>query len=203
MSLGEAVGYYRTLTAAGLGIFINDLARSLHNLAHALIALGRLKEGMQAAEEAVRLRRPLAETRPDAFVPDLALSLNNLATVLSALGRREEAVTAAEEAVGHYRVLAASRSDAFSGELARSLWVLGNLHGDAGKPDLAAGTLVEAIRHLSPTFLRVPQAVAGMMSGIMESYFSHCEAVGREPDVELLGPVLAVLEKFKQQEEKG
>jgi hypothetical protein len=41
-----------------------------------------------------------------------------------------------------------------------------------------------------------------MMRGILQSYLSHCEAVGREPDLELLGPVLAVFEKFQQQEEK-
>ena len=35
----------------------------------------------------------------------------------------------------------------------------------------------------------------------MESYFSQCEAVGREPDLELLDPVLRI-EKMKQQEEK-
>jgi hypothetical protein len=41
-----------------------------------------------------------------------------------------------------------------------------------------------------------------MMSGIGQSYLSHCEAVGRELDLELLGPVRAVFEKLKQPEEK-
>ena len=41
-----------------------------------------------------------------------------------------------------------------------------------------------------------------MMVGILQSYLAQCAAVGREPDMELLGPVLAVVEKMKQQEEK-
>ncbi len=37
---------------------------------------------------------------------------------------------------------------------------------------------------------------------ISRSYISQCEAAGREPDPELLGPVIAVFEKLNEQEEK-
>jgi hypothetical protein len=131
-----------------------------------------------------------------------AALLNNLANRLSALGRREDALTAAEEAVEHYRALAEARPDAFGAEFARCLWVFGDLQGGAGKPDLAVGTLAEAVRHLTPTFIRIPDAVVGMMGGIGQSYLSQCEADGREPDMEMLGPVIAVFEKLKEQEEK-
>jgi tetratricopeptide (TPR) repeat protein len=72
---------------------------SLNNLGNRLSELGRREEALQAAEEAVEIRRGLAETRPDALLPDLAGSLNNLGNRLSELGRREEALQAAEEAV--------------------------------------------------------------------------------------------------------
>ena len=40
---------------------------SLNNLANMLSDLGRREAALAAAEEAVRLYRALAETRPDAF----------------------------------------------------------------------------------------------------------------------------------------
>ena len=45
--------------------------------------------------------------------------------------------------------------------------------------------------------------MAEMMGGIVQIYLARCAASGREPDMELLGPVLAVFEKMKQQEEKA
>lgn len=51
-------------------------------------------------EEAVKLYRELAASRPDAFRPDLASSLYNLSARLGDLGRREEELAAAKEAVG-------------------------------------------------------------------------------------------------------
>jgi tetratricopeptide (TPR) repeat protein len=57
-------------------------------------------------QEAVDIRRPLAQTLPGAFLPDLAVSLNNLGICLSDLGRREEALAATQEAVDIRRRLA-------------------------------------------------------------------------------------------------
>jgi hypothetical protein len=39
-------------------------------------------------------------------------------------------------------------------------------------------------------------------SGIAQSYLKQCEAAGREPDPELLGPVIAVFERINATEEK-
>jgi tetratricopeptide (TPR) repeat protein len=132
---------------------------------------------------------------------DLALSLNNLANRLSDLGRREEALKVAEEAVGHYRALAEARPDAFNAELAQSLWVWGNLYGESDKPDLAVSTLAEAIQYLTPTFSRVPLAVARIMDGIVQSYVALSASIGREPDVKLLGPVMEIFEKLRLKEQ--
>jgi hypothetical protein len=56
--------------------------------------LGRREDALAASQEAVDIRRRLAQTRPDAFLPDLATSLNNLGGDLSDLGRREDALAA-------------------------------------------------------------------------------------------------------------
>ena len=45
---------------------------SLNNLGRRLSNLGRREEALAASQEAVDIRRRLAQTRPDAFLPDLA-----------------------------------------------------------------------------------------------------------------------------------
>ncbi|MEU5200940.1 SAV_2336 N-terminal domain-related protein, partial [Streptomyces scabiei] len=57
-------------------------------------------EALTAIEEAVGIRRRLAEDNPAAYEPELAASLSNLGNRLAEVGRRGEALTAIEEAVG-------------------------------------------------------------------------------------------------------
>jgi tetratricopeptide (TPR) repeat protein len=167
-----------------------------------LSGLGRRDAALMVGEEAVRLRRALAAARPDAFTPDLALSLNNLANMLSELGRREEALAAAEEAALLYRALASVRPDAFAVELVQSLWLLGHLCAETGNSEAAMRTSAEAIQLLTPSFVASPTAF-GTMAGLVQTYLAQCEVVGREPDAELLGPVVSVFEQLRQREEAG
>ncbi len=78
---------------------------SVSNLAVRLAEAGRRPEALQAAEEAVGMRRELAAGNRDAYLPDLAMSVNNLAVRLAEAGRRPEALQAAEEAAALYREL--------------------------------------------------------------------------------------------------
>ncbi len=194
----EPVRLYRPLAEARPDAFTPDLAASLNNLATVLSDLGRREEALAAAEDALRLYRALAGARPNAFTPNLTVSLNNLAAMLNDLGRREEALTSSEEAVRHYRALAEARPDAFTLELAQSLWVVGDLHKESNT-ELALSTLAEGIERLSPLYAAVPAAVSGVMAGLVQSYVSHCEAIGQEPDGALLAPVLEVFERLKTQ----
>jgi tetratricopeptide (TPR) repeat protein len=77
----------------------------------------------ERAEEAVRIRRMLAEASPDAYLPDLALCLNSLSTDLGAVGRREEALAAIQEAVKYYRTLAEEHLQRFESALRGSMEV--------------------------------------------------------------------------------
>jgi tetratricopeptide (TPR) repeat protein len=61
--------------------------------------LGHREAALASAQEAVDLRRKLAQARLEAFLPDLAISLNNLSLRHSELGQREAALTLAEEAL--------------------------------------------------------------------------------------------------------
>ena len=49
--------------------------------------MGRRHDALAPTEEAVRLRRELAQTNP-AFLPNLATALNNLGNRYSQVGRR-------------------------------------------------------------------------------------------------------------------
>ena len=80
--------------------------------------------------------------------------------------------------------------------------MLGDLYGEIEKPDVAIATLAEAIQLPTPTFVEFPAAVVAIMAGMLQSYGAHCAAVSREPDAELLGPALAVLESLTPKEEK-
>jgi tetratricopeptide (TPR) repeat protein len=84
----------------------SDRAGWLVDLSNRLGDLGWREEALAAAEEAVTIRRQLAQARPDAFLPNLASALNNQSVYLSDLGRREEALAAVEEAVTIRRQLA-------------------------------------------------------------------------------------------------
>nr|WP_237557909.1 tetratricopeptide repeat protein [Streptomyces sp. SID5470] len=123
-----------------------DLASSLNNLANRLGDVGRHEDGLTAIEEAVSIRRTLAEARPDAFLPNLAMSLNNLAIRLGDLGRREDGLTAIEEAVAAYRTLAEARPDAFLPNLAMSLNNLAVQLGDLGQREDGLTAIEEAVR---------------------------------------------------------
>ncbi|RLE27813.1 hypothetical protein DRJ54_07350, partial [Candidatus Acetothermia bacterium] len=60
-----------------------DKALASGMLGNSLSALGRREEALAATQEAVEIRRQLADSNPQAFLPDLAMSLNNLGAMLS------------------------------------------------------------------------------------------------------------------------
>ena len=82
--------------------------------------LGRREDALAASQEAVDIRRRLAELRPDAFLPDLARSLGTLGQTLATAERHAEAAAAAREGLAAIEPLAARHLDAFGG-LARAL----------------------------------------------------------------------------------
>ena len=63
-----------------------------------LSRLGRREHALAAIEEAVPIRRQLADARPQVYSARLAASLQILASLLEAAGRKPEADTARAEA---------------------------------------------------------------------------------------------------------
>jgi hypothetical protein len=95
------------------------------------------------------------------------------------------------------RTLAAARPDAFTPDLAVSLAVLANCLEATGRDDDALAANQEAIDTLRPPFLAVPPAFAHWMLPMCQQYFERCERLGREPDGELLAPIVEALAKLE------
>jgi tetratricopeptide (TPR) repeat protein len=78
-----------------------------------------------------------------------------------------------------------------------SLNSLGYCLSEVKRSQEALEAYEEAVRGLAPFFLQLPAAFADRMSYMARDYSDACQAAGREPDWELLGPVVEVLEERK------
>jgi len=189
----EAVDILRQFATQRPEDFLPDLAKSLNTLGSILSGLSQWEEALNTTEEAVGVFRQLATQRPGAFLPELAASVNNLGNRLSALGRREESLQAFGEAVNIRLQLAKQRPDAFLPDLAMSLNNLGNSFRNLGQNEEALRVKEEAIRTLSPFFVRYPDAFFPWMKTFVRTYLKLLTELGREPDEQLLSPIVALL----------
>jgi tetratricopeptide repeat protein len=118
----EAVQLFMQLWDEGRkDIVMPDLARSLHNLAVHLTALGQPTQALEVQHDAIELRRRLAERNPDTYLPELASSLNNRANLLDELGLQTDGIAAIAETVEIYRQLSTQRPEVFGSDLAMAL----------------------------------------------------------------------------------
>ncbi|AFN45907.1 tetratricopeptide repeat protein [Arachnia propionica] len=119
-----------------------ERAAYVNNLSNRLSGVGDRGGALEAIQEAVRIRRGLAEKNATAFNPSLAGSLNNLSNRLSGVGDRGGALKAAREAVGIRRGLAEENPAVFNPDLAMSLGNLSAMLSGVGD----RGGALEAIR---------------------------------------------------------
>ncbi|MCG8356528.1 MAG: tetratricopeptide repeat protein, partial [Kiloniellales bacterium] len=181
--------YYHGLKAVAVAVaepkpddVTQELARIATHLANRLSDLGRREEALTAAQEAVDIRRDLAQAQPDAFKPYLATSLNNLGTMLSHLGRREEALTAAQEAVNIRRDLAQVRPDAFKPDLAMSLNNLGTRLRDLGRREEALTAAQEAVDIRRDLAQARPDAFKPDLAASLNNLGNMLSALGRREE---------------------
>ncbi len=130
--------------------------------------------------------------------PIWLMALNNLAIRLSEVGQREAALAPAQEAADLYRELAAKAPDAYRPALAGSLATLANCFEENGQIEEAFERNREAIENYAPFFLAQPRAFVHWMVPMCQLYIGRCEKLGREPDMELLGPIVEVLQRLQE-----
>lgn len=152
-----ALGWLRTAIAVWRTLLHHitedaERARILNNLSVVLSDSGDTARALAAIQEAVKIRRRLAEANPARFEPDLAMSLNNLSAYLSATGDTAGALAAIQEAVEVRRRLAEDNPARFEPDLATSLNNL-SLHlsatGDTAGALVAIQRAVEIYRRLA------------------------------------------------------
>ncbi len=122
-----------------------ERARILNNLSVWQSMLGHREAALASTQEAIDLRRSLAQARPEAFLPDLASSLHNLGKMQSDLGHREAALASIQEAVDLRRQLAQAHPDALLPALAMSLTGLGYVRSALGQHEAALASTQEAV----------------------------------------------------------
>jgi len=159
-----------------------ERARRLNDLGIALSALGRRDDALAPTQEAVDIRRKLAQSNPAAFLPDLATSLNNLGNRLSALGRREEALAPTQEAVDIRRNLAQSNPAAFLPDLATSLNNLGVFLSDLGRREEALVPTQEAVDIRRQLARSNPAAFLPALATSLNNLGNCLSALGRRGD---------------------
>jgi tetratricopeptide (TPR) repeat protein len=117
-----------------------QLADSLNNLGIQLAGVGRSDEALAPIEEAVAIRRELAQEDPGRYNAQLANALYDLGHRLGAIGRRDDAVAATEEAVAIRRGLAQEDPGQYNPPLASALYDLGHRLVAVGRRDDALVT---------------------------------------------------------------
>ncbi len=168
-----------------------------NNLGNRLSAQKQFTEARQRAEEAVDIYRKLSKLHPNAFKPFLAGSLANLATILGELEDFREALHKTEEAVTIYYKLAEQDPSAVRPHLAGSLGNVAKFLGELGHHEEAMARVEEAVRLLAPYFFRLPATFATLILPMIRQYAKLCQTLSREPDMDLLAPILEKLKELQ------
>ncbi|MCG5435417.1 tetratricopeptide repeat protein, partial [Micromonospora foliorum] len=142
--------------------------------------VGRHEEALARTEQAVTIRRRLAETNPTAHLPDLANSLNNLGGGLCEVGRHDEALAPTEQAVTIRRRLAGTNPTAHLPDLADSLhahaWVCLKVNDNLAA---AFDSVNEAIRLYESLAERLPRISSDRLFAAHQTLAGVREALGR------------------------
>ena len=114
-------------------------ANRLDALGIRLSNLGQREAALAPTEEAVTIRRQLAEANPVAYLPDLARGLWGFAWVRATVGLElPEALTAVKEAIAIYQRLTEETPEAFGGSLLSVHYALADILDGLGRHDEAA-----------------------------------------------------------------
>ncbi|WP_433345113.1 hypothetical protein ACQP25_23155 [Microtetraspora malaysiensis] len=110
-----------------------DLADALTGLGLCLTRLGQVEQAVDAAAEAVRTHRRLADDLPIVFQPGLTRALTALAASQYALGQHEHALAAAREATDLCMAWARPSSGFFTVRRRQDLDLLADVFDDLGR----------------------------------------------------------------------
>ena len=141
-----------------------DIALALGRLGIRLGGVGRHRDALEAAEEALELWRQLAAADPEAHTVNLARTVAGLGTRLGEVGRHRDALEAMEEALGLWRQLAAADPDPYTAGLAIVLLNYGLCLSEMGRHRDALAPAEEAVTLFARLHADLPRAYADVLA---------------------------------------
>ncbi len=135
---------YRRAAVTEPEVHLPLLAAALNNICFFLSELGRHEQALDAAREAVALRRQFAENDPEQL-PKLALALNTYGLLLAELGELPAALAPTHESL-EIRQRLAEADPRLRDEVASSLTNIGLLQARLGELDEALEPIEQAAR---------------------------------------------------------
>ena len=132
--------------AMGSALMEPDVAAEIDHLENLDTEQKRMDEARHQYEEALQIRRELAQQKPAAYLPDMASTLNNLGNLERLQGRTDEARERYEEAVKIHRQLSQQGLDPYPPDMAMALNNLGFLERLQKQPDRAYPHFEEALK---------------------------------------------------------
>jgi tetratricopeptide (TPR) repeat protein len=169
------------LQALGQNTPMFEVSRAavLNNLGGTLSALGKRKEALAAAQQAVALYRGLMLQSPVPSQRDFAAALNNLGGTLSALARHKEALAATREAVELYRSIASQHPKDFQQNLASALNNLSGRLSALGCHEQALEAAEEAVELYKFLTSQHPEVFQQDLAAALNNWGSTLSALGR------------------------
>ena len=131
--------------AMGSALLEPDLVATLSHEGNLDTDQKRMDEARQQYEEALKIRRELAQQSPAAYLPDMATTLNNLGNVNRLQNRMDEARQNYEEALKIHHQLSQQNIEPYPPDLAMALNNLGFLERVEKQTDEADAHFEEAL----------------------------------------------------------
>jgi hypothetical protein len=154
-------------------------ADALDTLVTRLHEAERSEEALEAAREAIGLRRKLAEGSPEADPIPLAKSLGTLARALCEAEQAEEALAPAREAVDIWRQLAHDEPRIHQSELVMTLDMLAQVLSVAGRVEEALAITEEKVAVYRQLAHEAPGIYLGQLADSLNALAQAFSAAGR------------------------
>ncbi|MGC9669438.1 tetratricopeptide repeat protein [Planosporangium sp. 12N6] len=167
-----------------------NLARYLHNLGEVLWRLGRRREALHAAIEAVTTMHRSAVADPQTWLPDLAALMHSLSVALRANRRTETALAVTDLTVRIYRRLAVANPVAFEPGVAMALAHRALCLSELGRQSDAHAAIQESLERYTALTGGLPWMIHQPLRWSLTMYANNLDELGRAPEAAEIRRVL-------------
>lgn len=146
-----------------------DTALTLNNLGNLDAKRNRMDLARKEYDEALKIRRALAQKNPETYLPAVANTLNNLGNIDTRGYRMEDARMEFEEALKIYRELPQKNPETYLPALAGTLNNLGNLDSEQKRMEEARKEYEEALKIRRELAQKNPETYLPLVAGTLHN----------------------------------